>query len=233
MSSPGFHSIPQFGAIFDAALNDYAQKTGTDLRLTTHPLAAALESCHSPEAILDVLREQAHAFNQYRNGDWKIRLMRHLKPTVVLLLGLSTSGVLGDHGIGLVSHQHDAFLACVIQPLYLFPAEVSTSKGDICRCWSPASSAYLLSGPSIRDRNPQVSQAAKGVSTSYDALVELFECFEHYLGRLKIFTEIPSAVGEVLVKIMAELLSVLGLTIQQIKQGRLSVYYLVDTRPLS
>ncbi|KAH9957431.1 hypothetical protein BC827DRAFT_1385567 [Russula dissimulans] len=180
MSSPGFHSIPQFGAIFDAALNDYAQKTGTDLRLTTHPLAAALESCHSPEAILDVLREQAHAFNQYRNGDWKIRLMRHLKPTVVLLLGLSTSGVLGDHGIG------------------LFP---------------PAKAIFAAVG--------HLLATAKGVSTSYDALVELFEVFEHYLGRLKIFTEIPSAVGEVLVKIMAELLTNQAGAIQEIREEAL------------
>jgi len=56
-----------------------------------------------------------------------------------------------------------------------------------------------------------ILKAAKGVSTSYDALIELFECFEHYFGRLKVLTEIPSAVGEILVKIMAELLEVLAL----------------------
>ena len=41
-SSPS-HSIPHFVAIFNTALNDYAQKTGTDL--IAHPLAAVLESC--------------------------------------------------------------------------------------------------------------------------------------------------------------------------------------------
>jgi hypothetical protein len=71
-------------------------------------------------------------------------------------------------------------------------------------------------------------QAAKGVSTSYDALIELFECFEHYLGRLKVLTEIPSAVGEILVKIMVQLLEVLALATQQIKQGRFSEFVLVD-----
>ena len=70
-------------------------------------------------------------------------------------------------------------------------------------------------------------KAAKGVSTSYDALVELFECFGHYLGRLKVLTEIPSAVGRILVKIMVELLDVLALVTQQIKQGRFSEYMLV------
>lgn len=91
----------------------------------------------------------------------------------------------------------------------------------------------ISSCSSIRDRNAQVPQAAKEVSTSYDALVELFEAFEHYLGRLKIFTEIPTAVGEVLVKIMVELLGVLALAMQQIKQGRFSAYYVVDARPLT
>ena len=76
-------------------------------------------------------------------------------------------------------------------------------------------------------------KAAKGVSTSYDALIDLFECFEHYLGRLKVLSEIPSAVGEILVKIMVELLDVLALATQQIKQGRFSEFVLVDTPHLA
>ena len=80
---------------------------------------------------------------------------------------------------------------------------------------------------SIQSLNAQISKTAKGVSTSYDALIDLFECFEHYLGRLKVLTEIPSAVGEILVKIMVELLDVLALATQQIKQGRFSELVLV------
>ena len=79
----------------------------------------------------------------------------------------------------------------------------------------------------------QIFKAAKGVSTSYDALVELFECFEHYLGRLKVLTEIPSAVGEIMIKIMVELLEVLALATQQIKQGRFSEFVLADTSQLA
>ena len=73
----------------------------------------------------------------------------------------------------------------------------------------------------------QLSKAAKGVSTSYDALIDLFECFEQNLNRLKVLTEIPSAVGEIMVKIMVELLDVLALATQQIKQGRFSELVLV------
>ena len=82
---------------------------------------------------------------------------------------------------------------------------------------------------------PKNLKAATGVSTSYDALSELFECFEHYLGRLKVITEVPSAVGEILVKIMVELLDVLALATQQIRQGRLSGFLprLADTYHLS
>jgi hypothetical protein len=80
---------------------------------------------------------------------------------------------------------------------------------------------------------PKILKAAKGVSTSYDALIELFECFEHYLGRLKVLTEIPSAVGEILVKIMVQLLEVLALATQQIKQGRFSEFVVIDTPHLA
>lgn len=80
---------------------------------------------------------------------------------------------------------------------------------------------------------PKFLKAATGVSSSYDALSELFECFEHYLGRLKVLTEFPSAVREILVKIMVELLEVLALATQQIKQGRFSEFLLVDTSHLS
>jgi hypothetical protein len=80
---------------------------------------------------------------------------------------------------------------------------------------------------------PKNLKAATGVSTSYDALSELFECFEHYLGRLQVLTEFPSAVREILVKIMVELLEVLALATQQIKQGRFSKLLLADTSDLS
>jgi hypothetical protein len=92
-------SFSQFQDLFNTALREYSQKTGKDI--ATDPLIARLLPCNSSDAILAILQEQAHAFNQFRNGDWKIQLMRRLKPTVDILLGLSTSGVFGE-GIGLV-----------------------------------------------------------------------------------------------------------------------------------
>jgi len=69
-------------------------------------------------------------------------------------------------------------------------------------------------------------QAAKEVSSSYDVLLELFECLGSFIKRMDIYTRIPPTpiMTEVVVKIMAELLLVLALASKQIKQGRLSKY---------
>ena len=71
-------------------------------------------------------------------------------------------------------------------------------------------------------------QAASGVSSSYDALVELFECIGGFLKRLRIYTDLPLTplMMEISVKIMVELLSVLALATKQIKQGRFSKWTL-------
>jgi hypothetical protein len=92
-------SFSHFQDLIDAALREYSRKTGKDI--ATDPLTARLLRCDSSDEVLGALQEQAHAFDQFRNGDWKIQLMRRLKPTVDILLGLSTSGVFGE-GIGLV-----------------------------------------------------------------------------------------------------------------------------------
>jgi hypothetical protein len=69
-----------------------------------------------------------------------------------------------------------------------------------------------------------VFQAASGVMSSYDALVDLFDCLGSFLKRLEIYTTIPPTpiMTDIIVKIMVELLSVLALATKQIKQGRFS-----------
>ena len=66
---------------------------------------------------------------------------------------------------------------------------------------------------------------------SYDALVDIFECIENFLRRLRIYTEIAPtpAMTEMVIKIMVELLSVLALATKQINQGRFSMSALVHT----
>jgi hypothetical protein len=71
-----------------------------------------------------------------------------------------------------------------------------------------------------------MSQAVKDVSTSYDALIDLFESIENFLSRLDIYTRIPpsAVLTDMAVKIMVELISTLALVIKQVKQGRLSEF---------
>jgi hypothetical protein len=73
---------------------------------------------------------------------------------------------------------------------------------------------------------------AKDVRESYDALVDIFECIENFLRRLRIYTEIPPtpSMAEIVIKILVELLSVLALATKQINQGRFSMSVLVHNR---
>jgi hypothetical protein len=81
----------------------------------------------------------------------------------------------------------------------------------------------------------EVDQAAKGVTSSWDALIELLESIEHFLNRLDIYTRIPRtpAMDEIVVKIMVELLSTLALATRELKQGRSSESFLADVLPYS
>ena len=102
MSSPSSNpSLPsvQFPEIFEAALEEYVKKTKKSIK--TDPLFVKLQDCNSSDAVLEVLEEQALAFEQYRKGDRKVQLMRLLKPSVDVLLRLSTSDYLKE-GIGSV-----------------------------------------------------------------------------------------------------------------------------------
>ncbi|KAN0111234.1 hypothetical protein V8E52_008714 [Russula decolorans] len=49
-----------FEVLFNAALAKYTNQTGNDLR--NHPLAIMIDSCDSPDSILDIFQEQARAF---------------------------------------------------------------------------------------------------------------------------------------------------------------------------
>ena len=86
-------------SVFSAALIEYKKQTGKDI--IEHPLSTKLVNCKSADDVLSVFQEQAQAFEHFRKGDWKVQLMRRLKPVVHVVLALSASGVLGE-GLGLV-----------------------------------------------------------------------------------------------------------------------------------
>jgi hypothetical protein len=84
-------------------------------------------------------------------------------------------------------------------------------------------------------RHTWVNQSASGVSTSYDALLELFERVGNFLKRLHIYTEIPftPAMTYIIVQIMVEVLSVLALATKEIKRGRFSEPHFLPTCVIS
>jgi len=84
-------STSNFQLIFEAALKDYTKKTGKDLRDLDHPLASRLDRCDSPDSILNIFREQAREFDEFRKGDTK--LFKWLKPIVEVLHSLSNNEV--------------------------------------------------------------------------------------------------------------------------------------------
>jgi len=68
-------------------------------------------------------------------------------------------------------------------------------------------------------------QTASSASASYDALGNLFECVANFLRRIHIYTEkiqpFP-AISDIMVKIVIEVLNVVALATEQIKNGRFS-----------
>ena len=218
MSQPA--STSSFQDIFNIALQDYENQTGT--ALLDHPLFEQLQECDSVGSITAILQEQAHIFSKFRGDDG--RIIKSIKSSVDVLYTLSNSTVLGQ-SISLVCRimfkiVHPFLIASNLQP---FPPANAIFAGI----------AILLSVRLFVDhiyklRDIRVLQAVKDVSASYDALVDLFASFENFLNRLRIYIEVPPvpALTNILVKIIVELLSTLALATKQVKQGRFSEFVL-------
>ena len=73
-------------------------------------------------------------------------------------------------------------------------------------------------------------QSAKGIISNCDALINLLESIEHFLGRLNIYTQIhpTPAIDEIVVKILVELICTLALVTDELKQRRSSESVLAD-----
>jgi hypothetical protein len=95
-TSPPVSSPSNYQSIFDSALQVYKRKTGKDL--TLDPLLRSLETCHSPDAVLDLLRAQILEPGQPQSSGNKFTTW--LDPTVNVLN--SFSATIGGF-VGLVS----------------------------------------------------------------------------------------------------------------------------------
>ena len=106
-------SQTSFQGLFNAALQDYENQTGTSL--INHPFSEQLEACDSVDSITTILQEQAQIFRKFKGDDGK--LMKSLNCSVDVLYTLSTT-ILGE-GIGVVSlediHQCSLLLTVVLR----------------------------------------------------------------------------------------------------------------------
>ena len=82
---PSTSSSSNFEAIFKDALKEYKKRTKKDI--AAHSLAAQIESCDSPNAVLTVLQTQVQTFDPSpsANETWK----RLLDPTITVLYAFS------------------------------------------------------------------------------------------------------------------------------------------------
>ena len=71
------------------------------------------------------------------------------------------------------------------------------------------------------------SQVAKDLSESQDALVDIFERIENFFKRLETYVEVPptTAMTDIIVKIMVEVLNIFAISAKEIKQGRASAWH--------
>ena len=70
----------------------------------------------------------------------------------------------------------------------------------------------------------RLSQVAKDVEASQDALIDLFERIENFFKRLETYTSVPptEAMTDIIVKIMIEVLNIFAIATKEMRQGRAS-----------
>jgi len=95
-------SSSKFSVLISSALDTYRKRTKKDL--LTHPLAARLQACDTPSAILTILREQIHGLGESQSSIE--RWSKWLDPTVNVLFAFSATI---RAGVGLVSYVRDLY----------------------------------------------------------------------------------------------------------------------------
>ena len=217
MSSLSQKAVPplQFKSIFDAALTEYKKMTGNDL--LDNWLTKELQSCDSVEAVVDIIQQQADAFDNFRGCD--DRLMKWIGSTVHVVYTISAT--LGE-GVGMVRSNSWRPICIVTMLPRALPSAKAVFSG-IGFLLAVCSSVFLF----VHPFNTDILEAAKEVRTSHEALVDLFERIQFFLKRLGVHTRISltNEMVEILVKIVAEVLSILSIATKEIQQSRTSGYF--------
>src|SRR5712671_6760600 len=92
-----FHPSPELGSLFEAALNEFETRAGTNL--IQHQVFNKLLVCQSIESVVDITQEQTKALRPSLGDD--STLMKSIKRTIHVLHSLSTNQILVS-GVSLV-----------------------------------------------------------------------------------------------------------------------------------
>ncbi|KAF8494847.1 hypothetical protein F5888DRAFT_606179 [Russula emetica] len=168
-------SSSNFQLIINNALDKYKKRTKNDLR--THPLAARLQTCNSPAAIIAILQEQVQGLDQSPSSDE--RWSKWLDPTVNVLQAFS-----------------------------------SILEAGASMAFPPAN--VIFAGVGI------LLSTVKAIRASKDTLVDIFERIERFFRRLEVYTgaQPTSEMMDIIIQIMVEVLSILGIVTKEMKQSR-------------
>ena len=109
-------------------------------------------------------------------------------------------------------------------PSNIYMAGVLTRKRDLCWGWRPPFSPYPSRYIHMSHSNTCVSQASKDFRASQETLVDIFERIERFFRRLETYTGVPPTpeMTHIIIQIMVEVLSILGIATDEITQGRTS-----------
>ena len=131
------------------------------------------------------------------------------------------SYILSDSWHSRPGMHNDIRLSEICTLIYL--AGILTRDGSLCGYRRPPFSVYppFLG---VGHSNTYGSQAAKDVRASHETLLDIFGRVEMFFRRLETYTEVPltTEMTEVIIEIMAEVLSIVGVATKEIKQGRAS-----------
>ena len=212
-SSPQTTISPSTFQLIVDALIDYSEKTGIDL--ANNPFADKIQLSESPDDILQLLQERENSFKHYRNRNRT--LISCLTPAVRVLHAFSST--LGE-AVSLVSHTCPPSLRISVS-INLARSPSRQQKQYLSALMSSLQWVFCAALEYI-PCDEQIFQTASEVSSSYDALLDLFEYLGNFLKRLEIYTHIPATplMTDMIIKIMIRLLEVLALATRQIKHGR-------------
>ncbi|KAF8487363.1 hypothetical protein DFH94DRAFT_841699 [Russula ochroleuca] len=103
----------------------------------------------------------------------------------------------------------------IVNVLFAFSATIGAGVSMV---FSPTNAIFTGIGVLL--------SAAKDVRKSQDSLVDIFQRIEMFFQRLEIYTEVPPTqeMMNIIIQIMVEVLSILGIATKEIDRGRLKKY---------